>query len=53
MEKSTYHEGMRELQDLRETRALADRLEGLLPKLRGGDYRQRTEQFIAGLRVHR
>src|SRR6185436_15288162 len=27
MEKSTYHEGMRELQDLRETRALADRLE--------------------------
>ena len=31
-------------------KALADRLEGLLPKLRGGDYRQRTEQFIAGLR---
>ena len=27
MDKVTYHEGMRELQDLRETRALADRLE--------------------------
>lgn len=27
MEPVTYHEGMRELQDLRETRALADRLE--------------------------
>ena len=27
MENVTYHEGMRELQDLRETRALADRLE--------------------------
>jgi len=27
MESPTYHEGMRELQDLRETRALADRLE--------------------------
>jgi len=27
MEKVTYHEGMRQLQDLRETRALADRLE--------------------------
>ena len=27
MKKETYHEGMRELQELRETRALADRLE--------------------------
>jgi predicted pyridoxine 5'-phosphate oxidase superfamily flavin-nucleotide-binding protein len=27
MEKVTYHEGMRQLQDVRETRALADRLE--------------------------
>jgi predicted pyridoxine 5'-phosphate oxidase superfamily flavin-nucleotide-binding protein len=27
MEHPTYHEGMRSLQDLRETRALADRLE--------------------------